>query len=233
MRETKTCSKCRSTHPLTAEHFKPNKSRPGGWEYWCRACFNAFYRANSKARPEQRREKERKYRERNPEAYAAKQRRHYESARARGADWVKYNPERERERDRRRWRDDERRREWDRERWKRRREAYNERARERYRIDPWPKRLSELRHRMLRIKAPGQFTRAELYARLDYWGWRCRYCRCELDAKALTLDHRIPLYRGGTNWLANIVPACKPCNSSKRIKTESEYFEWRARNGLQ
>jgi 5-methylcytosine-specific restriction endonuclease McrA len=40
----------------------------------------------------------------------------------------------------------------------------------------------------------------------------CRYC----PHPATTADHAIPLSKGGTSDLSNLVPACGPCNSAKR-----------------
>jgi len=42
---------------------------------------------------------------------------------------------------------------------------------------------------------------------------RCHYCTME---RKLTLDHVIPLSKGGQHTKANVVPACGPCNSKKR-----------------
>ena len=42
-------------------------------------------------------------------------------------------------------------------------------------------------------------------------GARCRYCGDLGD----TVDHWIPLCRGGTNCLRNLVCACKACNELK------------------
>jgi 5-methylcytosine-specific restriction endonuclease McrA len=36
--------------------------------------------------------------------------------------------------------------------------------------------------------------------------------------KSLTLDHLVPLAKGGTGLFANIVPACLSCNDSKGAK---------------
>lgn len=49
---------------------------------------------------------------------------------------------------------------------------------------------------------------------------RCAYCG---KAVPLTMDHRIPLIRGGPHVIENILPACKPCNSSKHAKSEEEF----------
>lgn len=49
----------------------------------------------------------------------------------------------------------------------------------------------------------------------------CIYCG---EAKPLTVDHKIPLTRGGTNNIENIVPACASCNSRKGTKTAREFL---------
>jgi 5-methylcytosine-specific restriction endonuclease McrA len=54
---------------------------------------------------------------------------------------------------------------------------------------------------------------------------RCHYCRREVGAKALTLDHLVPLVRGGRSVRANMVPACKDCNSKKQSLLA---WEWQA-----
>ena len=71
--------------------------------------------------------------------------------------------------------------------------------------------------------AQGKFTVEQWQMKLEYFGHRCYLCG--VGNIKLTLDHRIPLSRGGTNWIANIAPACKSCNSSKHDKTEREFRE--------
>jgi 5-methylcytosine-specific restriction endonuclease McrA len=44
---------------------------------------------------------------------------------------------------------------------------------------------------------------------------RCAYCDCSLDG-CFTIDHVVPVSRGGRHSIGNLVPACKSCNSSKR-----------------
>ena len=51
-------------------------------------------------------------------------------------------------------------------------------------------------------------------------GHACVYCGARED---LTVDHVLPLSRGGTNDLYNLVTACRPCNSSKNAKTPQEW----------
>jgi 5-methylcytosine-specific restriction endonuclease McrA len=66
----------------------------------------------------------------------------------------------------------------------------------------------------------GTHTFAQWLAKCDEFDQRCAYCG---EAKSLTRDHRIPISRGGTNDIDNIVPACALCNSRKRAKTEDEF----------
>jgi 5-methylcytosine-specific restriction endonuclease McrA len=44
---------------------------------------------------------------------------------------------------------------------------------------------------------------------------RCAYCNCK--PRILTMDHVVPLSKGGHHTAANIVPACQSCNSRKNV----------------
>jgi hypothetical protein len=60
--------------------------------------------------------------------------------------------------------------------------------------------------------------RQKVFSRDNY---TCQYCNAK-DAK-LHCDHVIPLSRGGSNDLENLVAACASCNLSKHNKTLSEW----------
>ncbi|MBN2011699.1 HNH endonuclease [candidate division KSB1 bacterium] len=51
---------------------------------------------------------------------------------------------------------------------------------------------------------------------------RCHYCQRQVDAAELTMDHVVPLARGGKSTKGNIVPCCKQCNSEKKYLTPVE-----------
>ncbi len=51
---------------------------------------------------------------------------------------------------------------------------------------------------------------------------RCYYCQCTLSTDTVSMDHIVPVSRGGFSQRGNVVPACKPCNTKKRDKTAVE-----------
>lgn len=60
---------------------------------------------------------------------------------------------------------------------------------------------------------PNDLTPSQWRAIKLIYGNRCAYCGLELQR--LTMDHVVPIREGGAHTASNIVPACKPCNSSK------------------
>jgi 5-methylcytosine-specific restriction enzyme A len=50
----------------------------------------------------------------------------------------------------------------------------------------------------------------------------CHYCGRQVGAKALTMDHRVPIVRGGRSTKGNVVPACKTCNDAKKHRLAFE-----------
>lgn len=50
----------------------------------------------------------------------------------------------------------------------------------------------------------------------------CHYCGKKFAAAKLTMDHVVPIARGGTSTPGNIVPACSDCNRDKKLETPAE-----------
>ena len=51
----------------------------------------------------------------------------------------------------------------------------------------------------------------------------CYYCEKIIPARQLTMDHVVPLARGGRSIKSNLVPCCKSCNN---LKKNFLPFEW-------
>ncbi|MBU0479736.1 MAG: HNH endonuclease [Proteobacteria bacterium] len=55
---------------------------------------------------------------------------------------------------------------------------------------------------------------------------KCEYCGKGVHPKELTMDHVIPLARGGRSEKNNLVPCCKECNSKKKSALPQEWDEY-------
>lgn len=54
----------------------------------------------------------------------------------------------------------------------------------------------------------------------------CRYCGGAFSPDELTMDHIIPVSRGGQTTKGNVVPACKECNNRKKHLLPMEWEEY-------
>jgi len=54
----------------------------------------------------------------------------------------------------------------------------------------------------------------------------CYYCNRNVGRANLTMDHIVPLSRGGKSKKGNIVPSCKECNNKKKYLLPIEWEEY-------
>jgi 5-methylcytosine-specific restriction endonuclease McrA len=54
----------------------------------------------------------------------------------------------------------------------------------------------------------------------------CHYCGKSVPPKELTLDHVVPVARGGRTTKGNCVPACKDCNNQKKNLLPLEWEDY-------
>lgn len=62
-------------------------------------------------------------------------------------------------------------------------------------------------------------------------GGICHYCGRKVAPKELTLDHLVPVSRGGKSTKNNCVPACKDCNNKKKHLLPMEWKAYLASQG--
>jgi len=79
------------------------------------------------------------------------------------------------------------------------------------------------------MAAPGSHTYQDWLDLVQKFDGKCAYCG--LKTEHLTRDHINPLKRGGGNEIANILPACRPCNARKGF-TPLDVFKARLRKEL-
>ena len=87
-----------------------------------------------------------------------------------------------------------------------------------FEIDPDPETAKRLRK---------ERDKARTLKRTPWWKQqlqkgRCHYCGQPFPPDHLSMDHVVPLARGGRSTKGNIVPACIACNRKKKLETPAE-----------
>ena len=69
----------------------------------------------------------------------------------------------------------------------------------------------------------GHFTPEDLNQILERQKRRCVYCKVKMTRRTKSLDHIIPVSKGGTNWPSNLQFTCRRCNSRKNAKSHEVF----------
>ncbi len=75
---------------------------------------------------------------------------------------------------------------------------------------------------ILREKAKARELRKSQWWKQKTAAGKCHYCGGNFPQDELTMDHLVPLARGGRSVRPNLVPACKECNNRKKYLTPAE-----------
>jgi 5-methylcytosine-specific restriction protein A len=84
----------------------------------------------------------------------------------------------------------------------------------------WSTAVSEEEIKRERAKAR-ELRRSQWWKRRRASGV-CYYCGNRFPPTTLTMDHLVPLTRGGRSTKGNLVPACKACNTKKKYQLAFE-----------
>lgn len=214
----KRCCACGETKVIS--EFYTNKGRPDGLQSVCKECSKKRRKEQYYSNQEQELENAREYRDEHREEINANAREYLRQHRnERKEYWKKYaeeNAEQLKQRDKRRYEREKERINLVSRLWKRlNRARVNDYQRQYFKEHP--EKLQEILHkRYAREKnADGEFTYEEWEALCAKYDYCCLSCGKQAP---LTVDHIIPLSKGGSNDISNIQPLCKPCNSKKGTK---------------
>ena len=74
-------------------------------------------------------------------------------------------------------------------------------------------------------------SKAREIRRSRWWHQKCAqgvcfYCGSRVGPSNLTMDHVVPLIRGGRSIKNNLVPACKECNNNKKYLLPMEWEDY-------
>lgn len=73
--------------------------------------------------------------------------------------------------------------------------------------------------------------KAQKLRRSQWWKRKCAagicyFCGKKFSPDKLTMDHIVPIIRGGKSVRTNLVPACKECNNKKKYLLPTEWEEY-------
>ncbi len=193
--EGKYCPQCKETRCHGC--YTRDSKRRDGLDAWCKFCNNARRKAYREANAEKARQMQERAYQKNLSHYRTYQKTYREMHREeinRKRREVKYHATEEAKAQRRHYT----RSTWERFAEQRRYNVIVRRARKR--------------------QAGGTYTLAEWKLLCDKYNHTCLCCGRQEPEIKLTVDHIIPIIRGGTNSIENIQPLCKSCNSSKQAK---------------
>lgn len=188
--------------PLTSKYFFRNKRNKTGFQYACKKCQRTMVKKWAQEHPEAVRRYNHRWRDT-----------HLEYDRERNRIYRLNNLEQEREKDRLYIQNNP--------------EKVRRKGQRRRKNKPEQSRLYCANRRALKLKAVGTHSVSDLKKQYQRQKGKCFYCNDPLN-HVYHEDHVVPLTRGGSNDMANIVLACPGCNQSKGNKL---LHEWKGGGG--
>ena len=214
------CSSCEKILPATSEYFHKGKDVKEGFKSDCTKCRSTKSKNYRTEHQEELLKREKQNREENSEKYAQYSKTYYNKIK----DTVEYKHKKKK------WRD-----------------SYYERysariievRKEYYKVNrskclqivkkyqqTYKGQLSLKRNNHIRREREKKsllyFTEKDWVKCIEYFNHECCYCGDKLDKP--TMDHFIPLSKGGEFSPKNILPACLSCNSSKHVNGLEEWY---------
>lgn len=214
MEQYKTCKGCEQIQPIS--NFHKARDNSDGLRNSCKACTKAKDKARYQANSEEQKQRALKYYHDHKEERAVK-----------SAEWYRLNKDEIAERRKARRLQNI----WHYKKLERKsyeRNADNRRAfgREWSKANPDKTRAKNQRRRARLLEAKTfAITAKEIKALYES---KCLFCE---STNRIDIDHAIPLSRGGSHGIGNLIPLCDNCNSTKYNKTIMEWRVYRIRIG--
>ena len=73
-----------------------------------------------------------------------------------------------------------------------------------------------------RERQKGRELRASPWWKRKLAAGRCHHCGGQFLPRELTMDHLVPIIRGGKSTKGNLVPSCKKCNAERKYRLPFE-----------
>lgn len=199
----KRCPGCDQEKPAAIGFFSMSNFTRDGLQSHCKVCRAAAYQEWMKRNPGVLAEKSRTWRANNRQKASEIAKRLYQKHKEKKSEYAK--------------------------RYRAENHLKTKERNQRYARENKGRMIEKQRRRVERERnAEGAHTKRDIERQYQSQRGRCYYCECDLGNGYHT-DHIIPLVRGGSDSMENIVLACAPCNQSKGTKLP---HEWAGSNRL-
>lgn len=224
---------CRRFLPATTDYFHRHRQQRNGLHPRCKECRSVERKALYTLPEEQEKAHKRakRYIEANREKVNAQKKEYYKTHKERAKAYHQAHREERLAYDKM-WhvKHREERSEYDKKRYDADPEKHRQYSRDYAKAHPlWNRRNAHIR-RMRKHNSGGHYKPAQIEEQLKRQKYTCYYARCghvkfkqEHGKYIYHIDHIIPLSRGGSNDISNIVLACPSCNESKHDKLLHEW----------
>ena len=232
----KVCTKCKRI--LVANEINFSKQKDGKWNLHssCKQCkkkYDEKYRKNNK---EKIKKGKRKHYEENKKEILEKHKQyreeHKEEIREKNKIWHENNKESKKESDRKYRENNKEKIQKDKKRqYVENKEKIKKRAKEYNKNNPHIKFNSHVKRRCLEETQGKGITKEQWLEMMNFFEWKCAYSGIVLGKNNRSVDHIMPLDKGGENEIWNLVPMLINYNSSKHTKDmeawyiEQEFFD--------
>lgn len=200
--------------PICEKHgcekvWQKNKCEKTGGAWRCRDCHNEYAKKYRDSNKEKIAKAHSQWREANPEYSRERYRANPARSRMLHDKWVKANPARNAE-NMRRWRENNK-------------EKHAASNRQWYRDNPEREIFKGERRRARKANAlvPGRPVTAAIETERKALFGGCCFCGAD---KTLTLEHMVPLSKGGLHVEENLLGSCAKCNSGKKDRPVEAWF---------
>ena len=195
----KICSKCKRLLVANTMNFNKKKDGKYGLRADCKKCVKKYHEQYAKDNKEKIKERSKKY---------------YEEHKKEHKEWQKqWNKEHEEELKEYR---------------KQYREEHKEEILEYYkqyrRNNPHIEINKSVKRRQLEENQGSGINKEQWYEMMDFFDWKCAYSGEVLSKDTRSIDHIIPLSKGGEHEICNCVPATRILNSCKHNKGIIEWY---------
>ena len=93
-------------------------------------------------------------------------------------------------------------------------------------MEPTPFIVSVSEEEIRRERQKARELRASQWWKRRRSSGLCHYCGNKFSPRSLTMDHIVPIARGGKSTKGNVVPACRDCNTKKKHRLLMEWEEY-------